>query len=888
MERLKKVLTFIIPPLGVMAIVLAVFAGAGFYPFGSGSVSWCDMNQQTIPLLIDFKDILDGKSGMFLNMNNAAGMNFYGVFFFFLASPFSLLVKFVDKADMAVFANILVLLKLMTAAVTAQIYFRAYQKKLSRPLSVILSMMYALCGYGMLFYQNVIWLDMMYLFPLLMLSLETLIKKQNNIYYIIMITAMLIVNYYISYMTVVFILLFMAVYVCRHLKDEGTGKVCVKFISGSVLGALLSAVVWLPCFIQYLSSGRGESVIDTIAGAELISKYKTVLPLLFCSAFIFAAVGFNILSGKKRSERANNYLLLFGLTLIPFFIEPVNIMWHTGNYMSFPARYGFITIFMGLICCAEFLSEEHTESKGFSVPKMAAASVGVLAATALYLIFLLKNLTLNFEKLTNYTKTLWGNDDSFEGLAALFVAALLCYSVVYFFYRRGYIVRSLFTGFVCLVFIIESAANVKLYMTSAHLRNPQKNQSTAEICAVADKIDDDGFYRVATDGKIADYNMIGALGYPSLSHYTSLTDEDYMFTQKRLGYTSVWMEVGSGGGTELTNALYAVKYKLLRNSYSDDTVYSENGYSIVKTPYSLGLGLITDADLSGCEEIPSKLTRAQVQEYLYSSIFGGEDRLITEYPYSEEQSMGIEFKNGRYEIGSNAYITFNFDVNGRQSIYADCFDRLSNDLKEAYFDSLEIKVNGRSVTADYPRSTENGVIKLGEFEDQLVEVEISCGKDISCYSFGVFGLDLDVLSSAVENATSAELKYSDRKLSGSCRLTKGQKCLLTVPYGEGFTIKVNGEKVEYGRVFSDFILFDLPQGKCDIEITYVPKGFYAGLIISLAGAAAFALYIIFRRRLTAPCKLCGFAKAAVLTVTSAAAAAVYIFPLVISFLSVIV
>lgn len=39
------------------------------------------MNQQVVPLLCQFKDILDGRSGMFLSFKNASGMNFWGVFF---------------------------------------------------------------------------------------------------------------------------------------------------------------------------------------------------------------------------------------------------------------------------------------------------------------------------------------------------------------------------------------------------------------------------------------------------------------------------------------------------------------------------------------------------------------------------------------------------------------------------------------------------------------------------------------------------------------------------------------------------------------------------------------------------------------------------------------
>ena len=90
-------------------------------------------------------------------------MSFWGVFCFFLPNPFSLLSVFVPKEEIIYFVNIMVILKLTLCSFTAAFYFRYCKKTTSRAITVSLSLMYALCGYGMLFYQNIMWLDIMYL-----------------------------------------------------------------------------------------------------------------------------------------------------------------------------------------------------------------------------------------------------------------------------------------------------------------------------------------------------------------------------------------------------------------------------------------------------------------------------------------------------------------------------------------------------------------------------------------------------------------------------------------------------------------------------------------------------------------------------------------------------
>ena len=58
--------------------MMFTFSENGLYPYGGKTISWCDMEQQVIPLLLQCKDVLAGKENFFFSLKNAGGMNFYG------------------------------------------------------------------------------------------------------------------------------------------------------------------------------------------------------------------------------------------------------------------------------------------------------------------------------------------------------------------------------------------------------------------------------------------------------------------------------------------------------------------------------------------------------------------------------------------------------------------------------------------------------------------------------------------------------------------------------------------------------------------------------------------------------------------------------------------
>lgn len=76
---------------------------------------------------------------------------------------------------------------------------------------------------------------------------------------------------------------------------------------------------------------------------------------------------------------------------------------------------------------------------------------------------------------------------------------------------------------------------------------------------------------------------------------------------------------------------------------------------------------------------------------------------------------------------------------------------------------------------------------------------------------------------------------------------EGEENLLffSVPYSEGFSAYVNGEKTEIEKVQNGFMAVKVPANtECEIEFLYETPGLSTGLAVTAMAAGAFAIYII--------------------------------------------
>ena len=891
LDLCKEMWYCLIPALFTVCVLFAVFFKSGLYPFGEGSIAWCDMRQQCIPLLDDLKDILDGKESVLFNMKNASGMNFWGVFCFFISSPINLLVKFVDKSELPRFMNVLVTLKLALCAFSACLYFHFCHKKMNRPEKMILSVVYAFCGYGMLYYQNHMWLDMMFLLPLLMISIDILFRKGNNIPYIILVALMMYNNFYIFFMVALYVLVVVSGY-AFFLDKKGFAKNCYsKLISGTVFAILMTSFVWLPCYLETMQSVRMESAIKTIQEASFLSPYETNIPLVYCTAFIFAAVLVNIFRTKGHTKQEKLSMYLFIMTLLPIVIEPINTIWHTGNYMCFPSRYAFVTIFSGLRCCAVYFESDgqNITIKNTKRNKMTQAVMVVISAMLIFYFiwFQAAFISNNFKDLAAYTSSLWGSTASFDGLTSMFVLSVLMFSLAYVMYKKKLINRRWFAVILTILVTVESVGNLYIYMISPYLNDPYQNDSYYSMMTLAKEVqskdDSEEFYRVGTTMKVTDYNMPGAMGFNSISHYTSLTDKGYMEMHHRLGYNTVWVQTGSNGGTDLTDFLFGVKYKIdWGEGKNENCVAALDGYEIDSVPIYNGIGILTTKSIYQRQNIPDMYTRPEVQDYLYEALFGGS--FVTQYEPNIPGSISTQ--GGNFKVSKGKDLIYTIKINGRQTLFADCSGDFSTAVAEPFYEAINIYINGKEYRGTYPTEGENGLLRMGTFENETVNLTFRFKKSVNVPSFGVFSIDNKKLEEAVENTPMGSFTYKKGVLTGSADTTDNNNvCLLSIPYNEGLTVKVNGKKVEYKRVLSDFVAFDLENGHNDIKVTFIPKGFLLSGIVSLVALACMIIYAVLTKKgkLSDNKRINNLSEMIVKLGVIAAVAVVYLMPIFINY-----
>ena len=369
------------------------------------------------------------------------------------------------------------------------------------------------------------------------------------------------------------------------------------------------------------------------------------------------------------------------------------------------------------------------------------------------------------------------------------------------------------------------------------------------------------------------------MGYQSLSHYTSLTSEQYLTAIRKLGYSGYWMEVNSNGGTAFSDALLGNRYILRQlqdvekeSILSEESVYWNHHYLIQKLSYRLPSALVTDAEPGFLSELPDKDSRIEIQQALAEALFPDAEGLFEEYPADGTSTESVK--------------NYTIDVEGEQILYFDCAAVPSTRLTEGVNKSCQVLVNGESIRTEFPSQSENGLLELGTFEDETVTITVRISKKISPAYFGVFGLDTEKLETLCEDAAGSEMQASGNRITVSVAAEEGQTLFLPVSWDRGWSAAVNGKKVSVSRAAGTFITLPLEAGENEVVLSYTPPGLWVSLgLMGIGLLLAVWFFLKGQRWLLQKNGVKTAAHFLFLTVFLGVLTMVYLFPMIIYFVA---
>ncbi|MBQ9414801.1 MAG: YfhO family protein, partial [Clostridia bacterium] len=105
----------------------------------------------------------------------------------------------------------------------------------------------------------------------------------------------------------------------------------------------------------------------------------------------------------------------------------------------------------------------------------------------------------------------------------------------------------------------------------------------------------------------------------------------------------------------------------------------------------------------------------------------------------------------------------------------------------------------------------------------------------------LFKRDIETLSANGMKVTS----FGESWVEGTVESTKSGVLCTTIPYDDGWTVKVDGAAVETFALGDSLLSFDMQPGSHTISIHFFPKGLVPGIAISVVSLIALLLLVHF-------------------------------------------
>lgn len=294
-----------------LAIVPFLIAGKGYIAMSH------DFAAQEIPFQLFMNRTV--KSGNLLwNFNIDLGSNFIESFAFYnLGSPFFWLMCLLPTTWMPKVMGWIMILKVAVAGMSSAMFFRRHLEK--DKTAIMVSMLYAFSGFQCCTVVFFHFMDVIALFPFMMIGLEKLVEEKKKGYFAVACLFNLLCNYVFFVGEVMFVVFYYVIiyFVEDFLKAEKRKDTIVTAFSciwEGMIGCLMSGILLVPAICGLLGNDRVSNHLP-IERWFVVDLTKILYTI---KAFWLPAENMNHMSAIWGSDWMGNgaYLPLFGMVFV--------------------------------------------------------------------------------------------------------------------------------------------------------------------------------------------------------------------------------------------------------------------------------------------------------------------------------------------------------------------------------------------------------------------------------------------------------------------------------------------------------------------------------------------------------------------------------------------
>lgn len=331
---LYSIFAFVLPA-ALLTVVLTV---NGIYPFGEKSILIYDLRSQ----YVDFFASLKNGGNFFYTFERAFGGDCFSLTAYYLMSPFNIIIM-LPWNDIVSAITVIYYLKVMTAGLTFSIYLRRTRLfALDIRFTPLLAAVYTFCGFAVMYAQNIMWLDALWLLPLIAWTIEILVSEGRQKWFIIAIAAAMIINFYMGFIIAAFSFVYM-LFLQLTIEHDGRGRTFLRYITAAFTGLSLSSVIVFTAYNKLALTKLSEDNLLYLAGKNFFNDISNIFDLLFFISLVIGVICVVFILLDKRGVAVIRVTAkpktVFIITAISVVIFIFNCLKNSGIFISAIKKY---------------------------------------------------------------------------------------------------------------------------------------------------------------------------------------------------------------------------------------------------------------------------------------------------------------------------------------------------------------------------------------------------------------------------------------------------------------------------------------------------------------------------------------------------------------------